>query len=294
MSIDRTGQTVTIASSRGPRTTFDADGRTHREQIRNGVTIDTRAEMVGDTLTVSTSGGNRYSDYTVTFEPINGGNDLLVTRRLDDETLARPITMQSYYQRTTDTPQWDVYRSAPGDRGPGPGYAPSGARAIIPDGTRLVATLDTPLSMRSSSEGAPFEMTVRSPSQYAGARLDGVVSRVNTRNGSNGDMQFNFRDINYNGRSSAFDGSLDSVRLSNGNVLRVNGSTPDEDRTNDAIQKGAIGAAVGAVIGAIAGGGKGAAIGAAVGGVGGVVISQGQESADIPRGSEVTVTSYLR
>jgi hypothetical protein len=59
------------------------------------------------------------------------------------------------------------------------------------------------------------------------------------------------------------------------------------------VERGAIGAALGAVIGAVAGGGKGAAIGAAVGaGVGaGTVIAQGRDRLELPRGTELTITS---
>ncbi len=48
LSIERHGQTVTIASSTGPRTTFDADGRVRTEQAPNGRAMSTRAEIAGD------------------------------------------------------------------------------------------------------------------------------------------------------------------------------------------------------------------------------------------------------
>ena len=42
ISIDRRGRTVTMASSSGPQTTFDADGRVRSEQTPNGRTMSTR------------------------------------------------------------------------------------------------------------------------------------------------------------------------------------------------------------------------------------------------------------
>jgi len=72
------------------------------------------------------------------------------------------------------------------------------------------------------------------------------------------------------------------------------GTVEDNDsQTDKTVQRSAIGAALGAVIGAISGGGKGAAIGAAIGaGAGaGTVMVEGRDQLDLPRGTEVTITS---
>lgn len=95
LAIDRNGRTVTISSSSGPRATFDADGRTRNEPGPGGRVTVTRAGFIGDRLSVSTS-GNRSTDFLVTFEPLNNGDGLLVTRRLDSEDLRQPVTIQSY------------------------------------------------------------------------------------------------------------------------------------------------------------------------------------------------------
>jgi hypothetical protein len=298
LSIDRNGRTITIASSRGPRSAFDADGRTRSERGPNGQMVSTRAEIRGSQLTVSTSGGSRGSDFSVTFEALNNGTGLLVTRRLDDDDLQQPVTIQSYYRRTATTPRWDVYAS-----GSGPGYdnRSDGLAAgilFVPDGTRMLATLDTPLSMRRSRDGEPFTMTVRSPAEFQGARIDGVISRVNAYrdNGNSEDIRVDFQTMQLRGRSFDFDAYLDTVRLADGTLLRVNGDgdVRDENRRDTTIQNGAIGAAIGAIIGSIAGGGKGAAVGALVGGTGGVILSQGHEQLDLQPGSEVTLTAVTR
>src|SRR5580765_3815291 len=108
LSIDRRDQTITIASSRGPQSTFDADGRFLREQGEHGQVVTTRAAISGNNVTVSTS-GNRGSDFSVTFESLDAGQTLRVTRHLDDQNLSRVVTIQSYYHRSAPSPRWDVY-----------------------------------------------------------------------------------------------------------------------------------------------------------------------------------------
>jgi hypothetical protein len=289
ISIDRNGLTISIASSRGPRSAFDADGLTRSEPGPNGRLVSTRANMNRDgTLTISTSGGGRGSDFSVTFESLNNGNGLRVTRRLDDDSLPRPVVIQSYYQRAGDTLRWDVYPS-------GPPYGSANGMMVVQDGTQLLATLDTPLSMRTSRDGEPFTMTVRSPGEFQGARIDGVISRVNGYQGSGngGDMRVDFQTIQFRGRSSDFAAVLNTVRLSDGTILRVNaeGNARNVNSGDTTVRNGGIGAAVGAIIGAVVGGGKGAIVGAVVGGAGGVIVSQGQEQLDLPRGTEVSLTA---
>lgn len=302
ISLDRRGRTVTIASSTGPRATFDADGRTRDEQLPNGRAISTTADLVGDRLSVSTS-GNRGSDFQVTFEALNNGDRLRVTRRLDNEELDRPITIQSFYHRVSDQPRWDLYAEAPrptstfgSGYGAPPPYAPTTGGFVVPEGTRLVATLDTPLSTRNARSGERFTMTVRGPAQFEGARIDGVVSRVNPyQQGSNrADMMVNFETIHFRGGQTAeLRAVLDTVRTPDGDTIRVDaeGGVRDRDVTDTRVEHGAIGAAIGAVIGAIAGGGKGAAIGAIAGGAGGAILVEGRDSLDLPPGTEVTLTA---
>jgi hypothetical protein len=169
---------------------------------------------------------------------------------------------------------------------------------MVPDGIRLAATLDTPMSMRNSRNGEPFTLTVRSPGEFQGARIDGVISRVNgyRQDRNNQDLRVDFQTIQMRGRSSPFDGYLNTVRLPDGTLLRVDGDGDvREGNGRDAtLQNGAIGAAIGAIIGSIAGGGKGAAVGAVVGGTGGVILSQGHEQLDLRPGSEVTLTAVTR
>lgn len=288
LAIDLEGQTVTISSSSGPRATFDADGQTRNEAGWGGRVTTTRAGFIGDRLSVSTS-GNRSTDFLVTFEPLNNGDGLLVTRRLDSEDLRRPVTIQSYYRRVANQPRWDLYA-------PEPGYAgrPEPRPFTVPDGTRIVAALDTPLSTRTSRSGERFSMTVWSPEEYQGARIDGVIARITPYGqGRNADMRIDFDTIQLrNGQTAEFDAILNTVRTPGGVTFRVDasGDVPDRNRTDATIQQGAVGAALGAIIGAIAGGRRGAAIGAVVGGASGAILAQDRdEYLDLPPGTQLTI-----
>jgi hypothetical protein len=290
LAIDRRGQTVTISSSSAPRASFDADGQTRREPGPNGRTISTRAEINGDRLSVSTT-GDRGTDFSVTFEAMNNGDRLRVTRRLDSEDLRQPVTVQSYYQRVANDARWDL-SSAPQSYAPPRPTAPM----AVPDGMRLVATLDTPLSTRSSRSDEQFTMTVRSPAQFAGARIDGVVSRINPDpQGNRANIVVDFDTIQFRGGPAVeFRGMLDAVRTPDGATVRVGAENGihDAGASDDTrIEHGAVGAAVGAIIGAIAGGGKGAAVGAVVGGAGGAILVDGHDQLDLPPGTEMTITA---
>jgi uncharacterized protein YcfJ len=298
LSLSREGNVITIASDRGAQSSFIADGRTERERDVDGRVVTSRAVITGDQLQVTTAGGARGTDFTVIFQALDNGNTLRVTRRLGDENLTRPVTIESFYSRTAPEPEWDVYGAYtdPADRtNPGRGRGRRGAvnRLLdIPDGTRLVATLDTPISMRTTRDGEPFTMTVQTPGQYQGARIDGVISRVRDASANGMDLRFVFERIDLSGQSVNFDALADTIRLEDGRTIQLidEGAMQQSTGSDKTVRNGTIGAAVGAIIGAIAGGGKGALIGAAVGGAGGVIVARGQETLEIPRGSEFSLT----
>lgn len=295
LAIDRNANRVTIASSRGERVTFEADDRVRTEQMSIGRTINTRTTFYGDRLVVATTGTNG-NDFTVTFQPVDDGRNLQVTRRIYHDDLRQSVTAQSFYRRSSNEAQWDMHS--------GTSAAPFTTRTasgdfVVPNGTRLVATLDNALSTNSTREGDRFTATTRSPSEYEGAVIEGFVSNVNASGRISGraDMSLNFRSIRLrNGRTYEFAGFIENLRTPDGETLQVDneGKVDDKDsQTSRTIQRGAIGAAVGSLIGAIVDGGKGAAIGAAAGaGAGaGTVIIQGRDHLDLPSGTELTITS---
>lgn len=297
IAIDRRGRSVTIASSRAPQISFDADGQYRDEQMPSGRTIRTRSTINGDQLIVETS-GDRGNDFQVTFDPIEGGNRLRVTRRVSVEGLYQPVVVQSTYERTSDVAQWNIYTGNPtySNNQNYPTNTTASGSFIVPDNTELVAVLNSDLSTETMRENDRFTMTVRSPAQFDGAVIEGYVSNVSRSGRISGrsGMTLNFDSIRLrNGSSYRFAGVVETVRTQNGEVVRVDneGTVQDNNQTSRTVQRAAIGTAVGAIIGAIAGGGKGAAIGAAVGasaGAGSVYV-QGRDDLDLRSGSELTI-----
>jgi len=295
ISLDRQGRNVTLASSKGNRITFDADGIAHNEQVSSGRNIRMQANLTGDRLEISTV-GNRDTDFTVTFEPIENGRSLRVTRRLYSDRITQPIMFTTIYTRTSDQPQWDIYTSTgnyiPSDRGRSGNY-------MIANGTSLTAILNTNLSTRNSREGDRFTMTVQNPSQYNGAVIEGYISNLSTSGTVTGraNMSLNFQQIRMpNGQTYQFDGFIDNIRTPDGETLQVSneGTIRDADsQGTKTAERAGVGAAIGAVIGAIAGGGRGAGIGAVIGGGAGAgsVVVQGRDQLDLLSGSRVQLTA---
>lgn len=291
LAIDRRGTSVTIASTRAPQINFVADGREQVEQTPQGRNVRVRASLSGDTLSITRT-GERANDFTVTFDPSNDGRELLVTRTLYTDRLTQPVTVRTYYDRTSDVAQLNIYDTNREDSGVG---AVTGS-FVVPDGTQLVAVLNNDLSTENIREGERFTMTVRSPGQYEGATIDGVVTNVDRGGRITGrsEMTLDFDSIRLrDGRSYSFAGILEAVRTPSGEVVRVDneGAVRESDQTSKTVTRTAIGTAVGAIIGAIAGGGKGAAIGAVIGaGAGaGSVYVQGRNDLELGVGTEVTL-----
>jgi hypothetical protein len=290
---DVQGRMVTMASSHSNLVTIDADGRANTEMSRNGRSQRTTATLFGPKLVVSTS-GDRSIDYQVTFEVINNGRSLRVTRSITDEELARPVVARSVYDRTRDVAQWDLrYDSYSSDSGSGPG------NWIIPVGTMLSATLNDNLNSKQIREGDRFTLTVSSPAAYRGAAIEGHVVQVNRAGKVAGrsEMALDFDRVQLrDGRTGNFSGYIESVRTANGEYVNVDNEgrlQTENSQTERTVTRTGIGAAIGAVIGAIAEGGKGAAIGAAVGaGAGaGSVFVQGRDDLDLTGGTEFRLRS---
>jgi len=291
LAVERRGIDVAIASSRAPQVNFVADGRERQETTPNGRTVRIRASFSGDQLTINRT-GERSQDFTVTFDPIDNGRRLVVTRQLYTEQLNQPVTVQAYYDRTSDVAQLDVYTR-------NPEYPDTGSASgdfIVANRTQLVAVLNTNLSTETARDNDRFSMSVRSPQEYEGATIEGYITNVNRSGRVTGrsEMTLNFETIRLrDGRSYRFAGILESVRTPNNETVRVDneGAIREDSQTSRTVTRTAIGTAIGAIIGAIAGGGKGAAIGAIVGagaGAGSVYI-QGREDLELPSGSEVSV-----
>ena len=305
LAIERTGQTVTMVSSNADRVTFDANGQTQVEPGPNGQQIRTVASLSGDRLQINSS-GDRSFDYQLTIEPFNGGRSLRVTRRVSDVGLSQPVVARSVYDRVSNEARLDMYsdygnrnggyRTARQRNGGTRTGAGNASADYVPDGTEIVATLDNRLSTREARAEDPFTLTVVSPGQFQGARIDGRLLGVDRSGRVTGrsDITFDFDRIRFrNGRSTDFDGTIESVRTPDGDNLHVENTNvgEDESQTSRTATRTGIGAAIGAVIGAITGGGQGAAIGAAIGGAAGAgsVIVQGRDDLNLEPGSEFRI-----
>ena len=293
LAIDRRGTAVTIVSSRAPQINFTADGREQTETTPGGRSIRVRASFQGDALTI-TRAGERANDFTVTFDPVENGRALLVTRTLYTDRVSQPVVVRTYYDRTADVAQLNIYDT--NREGTNVGGAPVAGSFVIPDGTEIVAVLNNDLSTQNVRQNDRFTMTVRSPGQYEGATIEGYVTSVERSGRVSGrsQMTLDFDTIRLrDGSTYRFAGILETVRTPSGDVVRVDneGAVRDSDQTKQTVTRTAIGTAVGAIIGAIAGGGKGAAIGAVIGaGAGaGSVYVQGRNDLELTAGTEITV-----
>lgn len=289
IAIEVNGRRVTIASSRAPQISFDADGSERVETTQDGRYIRARATLTGDQLIVSSS-GDRLTDFTVTFDPIDNGRRLSVTRRVYVSGLSRPVVVQSTYDKTAEIARFDIQDGSEAS------IPTTSSDFIIPNGESLVAELNDDLSTRTAREGQTFTAIVKQPVQFEGATIEGRITNLRRSGRITGrsEMTLAFDTIRLrDGRSYRFAGILESVRTPSGDVVNVDneGSVREDNQTTKTVQRTAIGTAVGAIIGAIAGGGKGAAIGAIVGAGGGAgsVYVQGREDLDLTRGTELRI-----
>jgi hypothetical protein len=336
IAIERRGQSISIGSTRAPRVTFEADGRTRTEQAGDGHTVTTRAALYGDQLMI-TSSGSRDDEFSVNFDSLDNGTRLRVTRRISDTRVAQPVVVQSTYNKISPVARFNIYgepeatrttatarrrdvpRERPGERTtaspdqarqqqprpappvirsrePRPQPVPTDDGFVIGRDTQFIATLDNNLNTSNAREGDRFTLTVREPSVFAGATIEGIVSRVDRggRISGRSELMFNFERIRLrDGRTAEFRAEIEGVRPLGGEDVRVDnegeGSVQaDSSQTNRTTERAAIGAAVGAIIGAISGGGKGAAIGAVIGaGAGaGSVYAQGRDDLELGAGTE--------
>ncbi|MBC8028901.1 MAG: hypothetical protein H7Z16_02225 [Pyrinomonadaceae bacterium] len=291
LAIDVRGRDVTIGSSRAPQISFTADGIERVENSGSGRTTRASATLNAGQLVISST-GDRANEFNVTFNPIDNGARLSVTRRVYVQGLSRPVVVQSVYERTADVAQFDMNTGPQGY----PTTATSGTEFIVPNGQTLVAVLNDDVSTANAREGDRFTLTVRQPSNLEGATIDGRVTQVERSGRVSGrsQMTLNFDSIRLrDGRTYRFAGILESVRTAQGDTVRIDneGGVRDESQTTKTVQRAAIGTAVGAIIGAIAGGGKGAAIGAIVGAGGGAgsVYVQGRDDLQLTRGTELSI-----
>jgi hypothetical protein len=292
LAFERNGRTVTVASSRGPQVAFEADGRERVEETRRGRTVRVSAALRGDQLIVSQTGA-RGNNYRMTFDPVDFGRRLRVTRTMDVEAVGQPVTSVSVYDRVSETAQLDLPREnipeIPADSVGGSYY--------VQDGVQMTAILNQSLGTASSRVGDRFTLRVASPGEFQGAIVEGFVTRVDRPGQLTGraDLSLGFDRIRLrNGASYDFEGAIVGVTTPNGEDVRVDieGNVSEDTSQNErTLTRTGIGGALGALLGAITGGGKGAAIGAAIGaGAGaGSVFVQGRNDVTLVPGTRFAI-----
>ena len=157
----------------------------------------------------------------------------------------------------------------------------------IPRDTTLLVELENGMSTEDSHRGDPFQARVVEPREFAGALVEGKITRVQRAGKLKGtaELQLSFEQIKLpDNRSANFHAEVVEV-LPNGGSTGVGdvdreGGVKGQGSTKDDVTKIGAATGIGAIIGAIAGGGKGAAIGAAIGGsvgTAGVISTRGKD-----------------
>lgn len=179
----------------------------------------------------------------------------------------------------------DNTQSAPGTSNPAP--VNNSGPVFIPRDSVLVIELQSSVSTDVSQQGDPFQARVVSPTEFAGATIQGRVARVKRAGRVKGSsqLQLAFDSIRMDdGRTSPLNATVieivDMGNRDDSGTVDSEGGVKGRDNTKDSVTRVGASAGVGAIIGAILGGGHGAAIGAAIGGsvgTAGVLTSRGKE-----------------
>lgn len=223
------------------------DRRSFEASLPTG--LKRRGIMVGDRQTASTTGG-------------------------DTTQIGSPMTESRNVDQTDNRQQ------------AGNGYqSTGGAIIIIPRDTELMLELQDDLNTEQSREGEKFTAKIVSPSELAGATVEGRVAKVLKpgRIKRRSELLLSFdRIILSDNRWSNFSASMTEIMAVKGdNVSRVDNEGTAVGKSSlksDAIKVGGA-TGIGAVTGAVIGGPVGAAVGAGMGaafGVGAVVIERGK------------------
>jgi hypothetical protein len=312
IAIDIRGTQVTLATSNASPVTFTADGR-DKVDNSNGRSIRLRATLNGDTLTVSSLGGE--TDYTIRFTSVSDGRGMKVSRRITTDYLNQTVMAESFYNKTDQVARLGIPAGgnvssndpnggySDNDQNGNPSYggsprtaAPRSGNFVVPDGTMITGRLENEITTKVSQNNDRFRMTVQSPNEFRGATIEGYISGVGRSGKVSGqsNVTFNFEKITLrNGQSYDFAGFLQSIKDQNGKSVNVDneGTARGGNQTKETAKRGGIGGGIGAVIGAIAGGAKGAAIGAIIGAGGGAgsVAVQGKDDIQLLPGTTITV-----
>jgi hypothetical protein len=281
IAIEKTGPTVTLASSILPQVTFQADGVARSETNARGRTVTTTATADQDGLIINYQ-GERSSDFYITFLPI-AERRLKMTRRIYLDNGSNSITVSSIYDKLDNVARWNAVNNPINETG---GVSTTvNDSFVVPTGTRLSAELRS--SIRGSEAGERFTMEVTTPVQYRGAIIGGRVISEDAagRVAGRSRVLLVFDTIRLpGGQTHRFTGSIDAVTAANGDSIGVTNQTA---RTAAQPTRG-VGGVLGALIGAISGVPVDASNSAATAGS---ILTQNRDIIDIDAGSQFLITA---
>jgi ketosteroid isomerase-like protein len=105
VAIECIGPRVSVGSSRAAKLTYLADGRTRREPGASGNFVNSRIEMKNDSLAFIST-GSADDNVNVTFQSMDGGDRVRVTRRIYAAQLSEPIVIRTVYDRVAERVDW--------------------------------------------------------------------------------------------------------------------------------------------------------------------------------------------
>ncbi len=300
LAIDRQNQNVSLASNLAPQISLQADGRERNETMANGGSVRVKASVKGEILTISTIGSEE-NDYNVTFQSIDNGRALRVTKRFTANYVPQTIFVETIYNRTSDVAQLDIFdnrnTNSNDNRNTNAQTPPRtqpkrNGQYIVSDGTEMFAVLEGEINTKTAQDGDRFVLVVQSPDQFKGSRIIGSLSGT-ARSGritGRSQVQFNFETIELrNGQRYDFAGFIAGIKDDRGKTVKIDneGTAKGSNQTTQAAKRGAIGAGIGAIIGGIVGGANGAIVGATIGAGGGAgsVAIQGASDINLKNGS---------
>jgi hypothetical protein len=172
-----------------------------------------------------------------------------------------------------------------------------GGPLTIPRDAILLIELESSLSTDATQPGDRFQARVVDPREFAGAIIEGRVTRVKRAGKVKGaaELQLSFETIRMDNHTSGFRADVvalvDRGNSDESGTVDSEGGVRGKDSTKDSVSKIGASTGIGAVIGAIVGGGKGAAIGAAIGGTVGTasVLRSSGKDLRLERGQQLRI-----
>jgi hypothetical protein len=177
------------------------------------------------------------------------------------------------------------------------GSGPTNGPLSIPRDAILTVELESGLSTDASQRGDRFQARVIEPREFAGAVVEGRITRVKRAGKVKGtaELQLSFESIHMDNRTSGFNAEVvevvDMGNRDGAGTVDSEGGVRGRSSTKDDISRVGASTGIGAIIGAVVGGGQGAAIGAAIGGAVGTgsVLSKRGQDVRLARGQQLKI-----